>query len=179
MRLFGVRINSLLTPQTKYLTTTRQLVPEYGEERPKIVALDWDGRTLRELILLRESVLPGKRIQPGYKIEVSSSSDGRLGSLSDMNTLTIVPRVLKSDKWMRGELVILGRKVNPERILILHDIPALGKSSKEVMIQLQKFLDDWGIHAKKLPAIVKNVKVSEKVKAKIIDIDFLMASSLP
>ncbi|MCH1770125.1 MULTISPECIES: hypothetical protein [Metallosphaera] len=179
MRLFGVKVDSLLSPQTRYLATTKQFIPEYGEEKPKIVALDVDGRVLRELILLREPILPGRRIQSGYKLEVSSSSDGRLASLSGMFTLTLVPRVLKGDKWLRGELLVLGRKINPERILIFHDIPVLGNSGKEVIAQLQKFLEEWGIHTRKLPTIVRNVRTFEKVKARVIDIDFLMANFLP
>ena len=76
-------------------------------------------------------------------------------------------------------LVVLGRKINPERILIFHDIPVLGNSGKEVIAQLQKFLEEWGIHTRKLPTIVRNVRTFEKVKARVIDIDFLMANFLP
>ncbi|AWS00168.2 hypothetical protein [Metallosphaera hakonensis] len=181
MKLFGIKVDSLLTSQTTHLVTMSTYIPEYGEEKPKIVSLDSDRRVLRELVILRESILPGKRIQPGYKVEVYAVSDGKLSSFSKARTLTIVPRILKGQNWLRGELIILAKKDEPEAILVLHDVPALGKSNQDVKKELIQFLGGWGVHVNKLPVIVKNSKLSEKmkIKAKLIDIDYLLSSSLP
>ncbi|QKQ99173.1 hypothetical protein GWK48_01090 [Metallosphaera tengchongensis] len=178
MKLFGVDVTSLISPQVKFLATYREFISTIGEERPRIVSLDERGRVVRELIVLRESKFPGRRIEPGYRLEVDPKGDGKLGSLSTMKFITIMPRMRK-DSWIRPSLLFLGRRLNPEIILVVNDIPVIGKTGSEVKRELLSFLEGWGIRVRSLPATVKSKGEKEKVKAKIVDLDFLTLNSLP
>jgi hypothetical protein len=179
MKLFGVNVDSLLTPEVRYLMTSTSFLPSRDEERPSIYSLDEGGRVIRELIILRESKLPGRRPQPGYKVKVEVKGDGRLSSLGGTNSLSVSLRAKNIREWLSADLIFQAGYINPSVTLIVRDVPVLANDEGELQTQVINFLREWGIKAEKLPVTLNYVPPGKKVKSRLIDIDYLSLAFSP
>lgn len=177
MKLFGYLIDSILTPETKFVATAYRFIDSIGESYPAFVSLNQDGEIIRELIIIQESRLNGRKIQEGYKYVVSSNSDGKLSSLSDCDIIAIGIRAKKMENFnaISTQLRFFGFKSNSlNKILIVNDVPVLAKNKEDLIMQLNEFLAHWNVHINNIPDIIYNVNIEKsKVRAKLLDIDYL------
>jgi len=180
MKLFGYNIDSLLTPEVMYIVTRRIFVPFLAEEFPEIISLDTNLNIIRELIIIKDHLLKGNKIQIGYKYTVNSKNDGKLSSLNDCKRIVfgINAKLLKSLNALSTDFIFFGFKNELEKILILHDIPIIAKDKDELYKEITKYLASWGINISSIPAEISNMPKNKiNVKSKIIDIDYALFSS--
>ncbi|ARM76055.1 hypothetical protein [Acidianus manzaensis] len=176
MKLFGYNIDSVLTPEVKYVISTKYFVDTLAETYPAIISLNSEGKVLRELIFIKQSHLKGRTIQEGYKYSIESKGDGKLNSLSkcDKIILGIKAKKMAKLKAITVQLRFFGfKKGNLEKILIIHDVPIIAKDKKDLLLQVQEFLKEWNSKIEDIPGIVIRDKEETSINSKIIDIDYL------
>ncbi|AWR97408.1 hypothetical protein DFR86_07500 [Acidianus sulfidivorans JP7] len=179
MKLFGYNIDSVLTPEAKYVVTSRYFLDTLAEAYPAVISLNLEGKILRELVFIKQSRLKGRTIQEGYKYEIESHSDGRLNSLSKCEKiiLGIKAKKISNINAITTQLRFFGfKKGNLERLLIIHDVPIIAKDKKDLFFQIQKFLNEWNVKVDNIPGLVLKKEESKVTNSKIIDLDYL---SLP
>jgi len=179
MKLFGHNVDSLLTPEVNYIITKRVFVPFLAEEFPEIVSLNSNFNVIRELIVIKDHLLQGNKIQIGYKFTISSKTDGRLSSLKECKKiiLGINAKLIKKLGALTTDLIFFGFKKELEKILILHDIPIIAKNKEELYNEIFNYLSNWGINISSVPAEIRNVSNKVNTESKILDIDYALFSS--
>lgn len=177
MKLFGYLIDSILTPETRFVVTTRRFIDTLGDEYPAFISLNRDDKIIRELVLIHQSRFNGRKVQEGYKYIVESKSDGRLSSLSDCQRIILGIRAKKLQglNLITTQLRFFGiRGDKLHKILILHDVPILAKNRKDLLIQIRDFLGSWNIKIANIPEVIWNINREKSLaKSKLIDVDYL------
>ncbi len=179
MKLFGHNVDSLLTPEANYIITRKIFVPFLAEEFPEIISVNSNFNIIRELIIIKDHILQGNKIQIGYKYTVSSKSDGKLSSLKDCKKiiLGINAKLIKNLNAFTTDLIFFGFKKELEKILILHDVPIIAKNKQELYNEIFNYLSNWKIYISSIPAEIKTLPDNKPTKSKILDIDYALFSS--
>jgi len=168
MKLQGIDITSILKPEVKYVVVSDRFVSSLADSFPSFVSYNENGIKIRELIIFNR-----KRIYTGYKYEVNSKSDGGLTSLTDEDEVLVSLRAKKLNNILTTELRFLGiKKEKPDKLLILYDVPVIGRNREELVDGIKEFLKLWdGIVVEDIPARIKP-EYKRQVKAKVVDIDY-------
>lgn len=169
MRIQGIDISSILKPEVKYVTLTKRFVPSLADSFPDFISYNENGVKIRELIVLDQKK---NKIYTGYKYTIKAELDGGLTSLTDDDEVVVYLRAHKYDRFLTTELHFLGlKRGNPDKILILYDVPVIGVNKEELISQLRDFLRLWdGIIVDDIPAKIKP-EYKRQVKGKVIDVD--------
>jgi len=168
MKIQGINISSILKPEARYIVLSKKFVSSLADSFPSFTSYNESGIKIRELIVFNK-----KRMYTGYKYTVNTKSDGGLTSLTDEDEVLVSLRAKKYDNILTTELRFLGIKNDkPDKLLILYDVPVIGRNREELVNEIKEFLKLWdGIVVKDIPAKIKP-EYKRQVKAKIVDIDY-------
>jgi len=176
MRLFGVNVDSLITPETRFIITKKRFLSSFGDEYPSFVSLNEEKKIIRELIILSKPFFKGHEIQLGYEYSLTSNVDGKLNSLVGSNKIVLGIKAKKMSYGITTELRFLGIKNKPSKLLIMHDVPIVASNRKELLANIKDFMAEWvSITINNIPCIINGF---EKVKIKVNTIDVDYASFL-
>ncbi|MEM3972092.1 MAG: hypothetical protein QXR34_09040 [Saccharolobus sp.] len=180
MKLFGINISSLISPETNYIVTDFEFVNSLADDFPAFASLDANHRVLRKLILIKTPKF-NFNFYPNYKYTIKvKNADNTLASLKGSEKIIVGLRANKSlignKKGITTKLYFLGIKNDePYRLLILNDIPIIATNKEDLMNQLKSFLKEtYNIKISKIPTVIDGVRYREKVDAKIVDVDYYL-----
>ncbi|MEW9492090.1 MAG: hypothetical protein TQ35_0007830 [Candidatus Aramenus sulfurataquae] len=172
MNLFGINVNSLITPEVKFIVSKMRFVSSLGEDFPALVSFDQNQQVVRELIVVKKPILKGHQILPGYKHLVESREDGRLSSLADDKKVLMGIKARKSKFGITTSLVFIGLKGELDKVLLVHDVPVVASNRKELIEGVKEFMKELtGIEIEDVPCTIRGVK-GEKIKVEKVDVDY-------
>ncbi len=172
MRLFGFDVDSIITPETKFIITKKRFLSSFGDEYPSFISLNEDKKVIRELVILSKSFFKGHEIQLGYEYSLESNTDGKLNSLIDSKKIILGIKAKRMPYGITTQLRFLGIKDKPDKILIMHDVPIVASNRKELLASIKDFMNEWvSINVSNIPCIITGVK-KEKIKVNTIDVDY-------
>lgn len=178
MKLNGIDLSSIISPETSFIVTTYEFIESLADEFPAYLSLDVNNNVLRKLIIFDKPKL-GFNFYPNYKYTVSvKKSSNTLYSLKGSDKILIsikaYKRIISGLKGLATKLYFLGIKNDKlYRLLILNDIPIIASNKDDLMNQLKEFLSNiYNIKISKLPSIIDGISYKERNDAKILDMDY-------